>query len=72
MAKLGEIVEAMSFATSPSMAPEFGFASSTVSVGNGGFTVADFPASAEAMPLAVVADMEAATAAAAAASSVSS
>ena len=54
------------------MAPEFVFASSTVSVGNGGFTVADFPALAEAMPLAFVADMEVATAAAAAASSVSS
>lgn len=72
MARLGEIVDAMSSATSPSMAPEFVFASSTVSVGNGGFTVADFPALAEAMPLAFVADMEVATAAAAAASSVSS
>ena len=65
MVRLAEIVDALSSATSFGMSPEFGVTSSTVSVGNGGFTVEDYPAAAEAMPRSVAAEMETAAAAAA-------
>lgn len=68
MDRLDAIVRGLSSATCPGMAAETSFTLSTVrTIGCGGFTMDDFPAAADAMPLAVAAEMGAAAAAAAAA-----
>eukprot|EP00752_Nemacystus_decipiens_P012297 g10903.t1 len=57
---LDNIVQAISSNTCPGMTPVTSWTSSSVRVGIGAFTIEDFPAAAEAMPLAVAEVMEAA------------